>query len=596
MPEDPKAQDSTEATLRPQNSLAARARQYGIDVEQVVRGVGEHPQYELKRAYDLSSLQQRMELVKDIQSIATSRIDTEKFLVIGADEQTRKFVPVTNPQDFDDAKLRQQLARYLSPVPKFEVFRLRTSDDVPFILFVIGRQPTRRILAKATVNHPSEQQPKVLLREGDLWTKGDDSTGKYLARPTDWDAIYEEAIEREAESRTRNRTDHVVQQVIAQERIRAVSGRPFALPAYLSDEEFKAVVEEICAENNANRLGIILERLRDELIEGWHKFRAYDGSLIRDTPEAIPEFRESWREYKENVFRPAIQRLILLCLSIIKYHGSVSLFEQSIDLIRETFNASHRMQALRMSSAYGSNSKDIDDHLSHTTAALEALIAVYIIGAYSSRRRRFAYARLLLHQTVRAAGLEHEDEGKLAPMPMWPLRARWGAPEALNHRAGRIDICMGRLLADATVAGFFGTEQDARTSLIEFEFLVDLNSFLAVDSKPSPDTYAYMQTMYPTINFSFWPSLIAFDLRHIVEFAAEIFSDLQLADTDALSNLLFDSKEAQILVASGKDPYLKFLRYLQNDHGNLMLQLHRFGSYVCWPNELQEALKALPRE
>ena len=201
----------------------------------MVRTIGEHPQFELKRALDLSNLRQRIEFVKDLQSIATSEIASEKFLVIGADESTRQFVPVTNLQDFDEAMVRQQLERFL-PVPRFELFSLRTSEDVPFVLFVVGKQPTRRILARATVDDPAEQKPRILLREGDLWTKGA-STGKHLARPEDWDSIYQETVEREAESRTRTRTDHIVAQVIAQERLRAVSGSLLALPAHMTDEE-----------------------------------------------------------------------------------------------------------------------------------------------------------------------------------------------------------------------------------------------------------------------------------------------------------------------------------------------------------------------
>lgn len=198
LPEVPKVQDDAGASSESGHSLAARAQQYGLETERVVRSVGEHPQYELKRAFDFSSLHQRIEFVKDIQSIATSPIETEKFLVVGADQQTRQFIPVANLQDFDDAKLRQQLERYLSPAPKFEMFRLRTSDNIPFVLFVIGRQPTRRILARVTVDDPSDLRPRTLLREGDLWTKGD-STGKRFAKADDWDAIYEETIEPEPE-------------------------------------------------------------------------------------------------------------------------------------------------------------------------------------------------------------------------------------------------------------------------------------------------------------------------------------------------------------------------------------------------------------
>jgi hypothetical protein len=298
LPVDPNATGDDNTTPPAQESLSARAQRYRDEIDRVVRDVGEHPQYELKRAYDFSTLHQRIEFIKDIQSIATSHIDSAKFLVVD-------FVSVANLKDFDEARIRQQLERYLSPIPKFEVFELKSSDGVPLILFVIGRQPTRRILARVTIDDPSDPKPQILLREGDLWTKGD-STGKRLARPEDWDAIYEERVEREAESRTRTRTDHVVQQAMAQERIRTMTGGSFTLPVLLSDQEFKLVAEEVCIGKDTARLGAILERLRDDLIEGWHQEKAYDGSLFQADPRIIPEFRTRCLAYRDNVFRPAM--------------------------------------------------------------------------------------------------------------------------------------------------------------------------------------------------------------------------------------------------------------------------------------------------
>src|ERR1700674_3677001 len=98
-------------------SLPERATGYKEEVEKVVREVGEHPLYELKRSCSLRNLAEKIEFVKDIQSIATSRIETEKFLVIGADAATKTFRAVENLNEFDEATVRQLLEKYLSPVP-----------------------------------------------------------------------------------------------------------------------------------------------------------------------------------------------------------------------------------------------------------------------------------------------------------------------------------------------------------------------------------------------------------------------------------------------------------------------------------------------
>jgi hypothetical protein len=595
MPSDPDALHADQAASTGEETLSARAQRYRDEIERVVRTVGEHPQYELKRAYDFSTLQQRIEFVKDIQSIATSEIDSEKFLVVGADETDRRFVAVANTKDFDESKVRQQLEKYLSPTPKFEVFELRSSDHVPFILFVVGRQPTRRILARVTVDDSSEQRPRVLIREGDLWTKGD-STGKHLARPEDWDSIYADHVEREAEARTRARTDHVVQQAMAQERIRTISGSTFALPVHLTDQEFKLVAEDICVRNDLSRLSLLLERIRDDLIEGWHQPQAYNGSLLHADPRKIPGLRSACQTYRDNVFRPAMQRLILLCLSIVKYRGPVELFDRCLELIRETYEASHKLDALRLSTERNSQSTDLDGHLSHTTVALESLIATYVVGAYLTRRRRFEYLRSLVALQVFKAGLDLDQQKAKYPLAMWPIHLTWGEPASLKYRAGRVDICVGRILQDPTVRGFFGDEEGAQTAVIEFEFVMELNSFLAVDTSRSPETAQFMKENYPATDFSFWPSLIAFDLRYIMGIAGELFSDFESGSAEPLAHVLLHPTEAKLLAGSGREIYLRFLRGLQEQHERLMLELHRFPGYVYWLNNLQEAFKALPRE
>jgi hypothetical protein len=594
VPEDPKNARIEDKTEPPAESLSVRAQKYRDEIERVVRDVGEHPLYELKRAYDFSSLRQRIEFVKDIQSIATSHIDDEKFLVIGADEATRKFVAVTNSHDFEDTKVRQQLEKYLSPCPRFEVLPLKTSDGVPFLLFVIRRQPTRRILARVTVDDPSEQKPHVLLREGDLWTKGD-STGKRLGKPEDWDAIYEDAIEREAESRTRTRTDHIVQQVITQERIRAVSGSSFAVPAYLNDEEFKLIAEDICARGDNGRLSVSLERLRDDLIERWHEHESFDPNLFQMDPRIIPEYRRAAQAHRDNVFRPAMQRLVLLLLSIVKNRGSIALFEQSLALLCETYNASHRLDALRLSTPRGSRSIDLDGHLSHTSVALESLIAIHIVGAYIAKRRRFGYFRPLMAVRVFMAGKDVDQHTVKYPMAMWPLHPVWGEPEGLRYRAGRIDLCVAKIMRDTTIAGFFGNEESAREALIQFEFLVELNSFLAVDSRNTPETARFLRDRYPEIDFGSWPSLIAFDLRYVTDFASEIFTYFSSGSTAPLPDVLIDVDTAKVLGTSGQEVYLRFLRTLQDAHEKLMFELNRFPAYVYWPKRIQDALNALPR-
>ncbi len=118
-------------------SLSDRAARYREEIEKVVTQVGEHPLCEMKRACSLQSLADKIEFVKDIQSIATSRIQSEKFLIIGADETAKAFYAVQNQAELDEATMRQVLDKYLDPIPDIEVFKLASSEGSPFILIVI---------------------------------------------------------------------------------------------------------------------------------------------------------------------------------------------------------------------------------------------------------------------------------------------------------------------------------------------------------------------------------------------------------------------------------------------------------------------------
>jgi hypothetical protein len=574
-------------------SLAARADQYRNEVEKVVRTVGEHPQYELKRSVELSALSKKIEFVKDIQAIATSPIDFEKYLVIGADEATRAFVPVPNLADFDEANLRQVFEKYLQPVPQFQVFILKTSDGIPFVLLVIGKQRTRRILARVNVVNPDDLAPRLILREGDLWTKGD-STGKRLARPEDWDGVYEEVVERESEARTRRRTDQVMQQVIAQERLRATSGSVSTIPAYLSDDEFRAFVEGVCVEEDSKRLGLLLERLRDDLIEGWHSVRAYDEESIYSDPQAIIAIRAGSLKYRDDNFLPAMQRLTLLGLQIVKSGGSIRMFELTMELIRNTYNVSSELSGLRLATPRGSRSQHLGEHISHTTPALHCLLAVHIIGAYITGRRRFAYIPSIMNQPVVVAGLDPGVEAKSVLLAMWPLHCVWGEPLELKTRSGRIDLCKSKIMNDPVFSKLFGSESAALKGLMQFDYLIEWNSYLALGERTPQAVREYMRTRNPNVDFSFRTSLVAFELKYLAPLAVELFGSLRTGTSELLSQTLLDASVMPVLGKDTVSVFLECLRATEDDHERWMSEMHRFSFLSPWPEQLGNALKALP--
>jgi len=576
------------------SSLAERAARYRQEIEKIVREIGEHPLCEMKRACSLRNLSEKIEFVKDMQSIATSRIQTEKFLIIGADESTKSFCVVQNAKEFDEAAIRQMLDKYLNPVPDFELFQMTSSDGCPFILFVIPKQKRRRILAKVTVEDSTDPKPKVLLREGDLWTKGA-STGKRLARPEDWDEIYEEVIETETERRTRQRTAHALEIATAREKVRPSHGQS-SLPSFFTDEEFQALMEDLCSTEDLAKFNVLLERLRDDLVEGWHQLEAYEDwpATLTSPTVSVPTLREKVREHIKNVFRPAMHWLTLAGVSIVKNSGPIAFLDAVADLLKEVFDTSHELRMLRMLVIDRATSQAADEHVSHTVPALESLVSLHLIGAYLTKRGRFQYLRSLFRPNVYRIGHRTDEPEEKTLMVFWPLGTGFGEPDGLHYRAGRINHCTNRINTDLSYLHLFGSATAATGALCQYELCLELNSHLATSGKDTKESAAYVAAAYPAMYFAFWPCLIAFPLENIFGLALELFIEIKKGKPQLLNLILFDPALASYLTRPGSDMvFARFLSGLARDQAQLYLELRRFPPMLVWPKELDAAFKQL---
>jgi hypothetical protein len=581
----------------PAPNLADRVETYRRDVDRVVREVGEHPQYEMKRSCSLSKLAGKIEFVKDIQSIATSKIETEKYLVIGADDKAKAFCPVDNLGEFDEASVRQILDKYLSPVPAFQIFQLQSSEGHPFVLFVLPRQPNRRILAKVTIfaDEAQDAKQKLLLREGDLWTKGS-STGKRLAKAEDWDEIYEEMIEEEAERRARVRTAHTIELAIAREKLTPY-GRAL-LPSVFTDEEFQALMEDVCSTRDESRFKVLLERLRDDTVEGWHRIGAYEdlfaSQFLSNAAASMPDAKQKVQDHIKNVFRPAMRWLTLAAIYTIKNGGPNSFVDLVADLLKEVFETTHKLQVPRAVALAGQKTRTIEEHVSHTVPALESLISLHLTGAYIAKRNRFEYLRSLFRGDVYGTDWQGQNWEK-RPMAFWPLDLSigHGEPDVLRTWGGRLKLCAGRVRADSAYGKLFGSERATIEVLCQYELCLELNSFLAMP-QCSPETGSYVKQAYPDVDFVFRPQLIAFSLLPLHDLVSALFAEIKKNKPILLKVILFEPVLAGQITKSGGDKVFgSFLDSISKAHGQLWLATRHFPPDHGWPPDVEKELKRL---
>jgi hypothetical protein len=367
------------------------------------------------------------------------------------------------------------------------------------------RQKSRRILATKTIIDDSSGKPKLLIREGDLWTKGT-STGKRLATTEDWDDIHEDIVERESEKRTRHRTAHLLERATAQEKMRSEYGLA-SLPSFSTDEEHRALIESLCVSKDRGRFLLLLERLRDDLVENWYSIDAFSDDVAQLQAE-LPERATRVSEHKTNVFLPAMQRLTSAAIFTVKNGGPHEFLEMAVDLLEEVHETTNRLRRgyLCWLHPRGLMAASSAPHVSHTVPAFESMVSLHLIAAYVVKRRKLEYLPLILRRVVREAGGDLIPDSS-RPFAFWPLRGGWGEPALLRQPGGRIKLCVERALSDPVLLRLFGSGTTATESLCQYELLLELSSYLALEEKRTPDSVAWQVNGFPGFPTD-WPKEI----------------------------------------------------------------------------------------
>jgi hypothetical protein len=566
--------------------LTVRVAQYAQLIEKVVLEVGEHPDFEMKRECSISTAGAKIEFVKDIQSIATSRIETEKFLIIGADDQLRQFQSVSNVSDFDQAKLHDILAAYLEPVPIFEVFDREAPDGSAYVFLVIPRQPTRLIFAKASVG--------TQLRQGDLWTKGT-GTSKRLGNHSDFAEIMDELVEARVDERVRARVDHAVELALVRQNVANEIGLRL-LPPSFDDNNFKPLMESLCAARDEERFGLAIERLRDDVVESWARFSDYDKQArsdgTADYAQTHKEVLQKLNDHYQAVFRPAMRWLTLAGIFTVKNAGPKSFLAMVSNLIREAFEVSHRLLALHSITVYGFNSRREGERFSHISPAIDAVTASHVIGAYIAKRKRFEYFVGLTRHEVHSASWQG-TEAKKYMLPFWPieLHAGFGEPTLLTEWGGRIRYCNHQVRLDPLVGSLFGAEADTIKALCDHEFCLELNSFFSLPTHSGP-IGAAVEKEHPNTVFAFTPLFLAFDLENIRELAVSVFENVKQGRLEALRDFFWQQSTVALLVTpEGLKLFGKFLDALTGEQTKRFLRSGRvFPPIFSWPKAVSDEL------
>jgi hypothetical protein len=591
--------EEQEAQTQPA-SLPSRIEQYRKEVEYLV-GVGtEHPRYEMKRECSIANenMKSRLGFVKLVQGLANAHLKEERFVIIGADQKERKFFSVQNADEFDPAKISAILGRYLAPLPNFEVFNALTSTDGSrFVLVVLAASQPRPILVKADAK---SSDGSLQMRKGEIWIK--ENTALRPGTREDIDSMYRERIDAEADSRAQARFAVLRDELVAQLRMSPPSGPRIPTKGLLfdKDQEFRLFVEQLVGMKDDRPFLMLIENLRDILVEGWHKVDAF-------TPGSPPDLREfvaKVTDHKKNQFLPALRRLVETGLLLVKHDVrrpalklntySANWFEGVVALLVEVFETAHRLERLKSIQPW----KDVgqietDEELSHWVPALEALIGARTLAIYAIKRGRYEFLVPLLKRFVRPVG---NTSRKLQPFCFWPLSMPLGMTRGVTLFCweSRIQNSWGE---------YFGNRESFLESACQYEFVIELNSFIGVGlAGKRSKIEEWLREYRPGVSFAYSSDLVLYDLAATVPVAEKLYEALERGPDDWLIVYLTVEKSLTDLLlkeAIVEDRLFllgRYLRYLTKAQREYYLYQGNFPPEFNWGDRLEGLTSRLKAE
>lgn len=561
-------------------SVLERAHRIRDFIEQTVQTLGEHPECELKLIWRRDTLHNKAEFIKDIQAIANSAIPEgkDKFIVVGAN-QTTKEIEGCNHADFDDADIRPILENHLDPVPEFEVLCLQSSRGKDFVVLRIPSQPGRPFVVKASIQDTN----KKYLEEGQVWIKpgGNDtgSSGKRLLKSRS-ELVGLVDIEPYVKRAVSERIETLLPQIRLEERTRLQSYPITSVSALTSsDEEFESYIEQLLAAPNQNQLNIIIEKLRERTVEVWD----VDLEPFQQLgPDDI-------RQIKEKEFLPALRRLVLTGLLLIKFSAPAEWFVQVANLLHKIFDASKKLKAISSHADRRSEVATLDEHLSFSVPALESLIAAYLLSGYElSKREGASYMRANLNRIVKELRGPGDSEDDNLYM-FWPVTTSWGAPHLTRYQ-----MAIERYANGDRIEKLLGRKEGIKAATIQIDCLIDWHSFLGFEGYGEPETVKFYRTCYPQISTYFHPNYTFERYEYILPVINKLWATIHTREKDywLLDSRLADSF-ALIDLERRKKMLARFLLMAEQNQSKWMWANNRFPYDIHWPQEIREAVSTV---
>lgn len=570
-------ENSQSSVIESAPERATRVRDF---VERMIVTVREHPECELKREWKRNTPYLKAEFIKDIQSIANSAIvpGQEKYLVVGVDEVTKEIVGC-NHGDYDDAEMVEVLERYLDPMPKVEVLHLLASNGKDIVVVRIPYQPQRPIVVRDSVR----DNTRAYLEEGQIWLKpgapGTASSGKRLLKARE-ELLSLIDIEPRVQSELNERVNQILPQIRLEERTRIQTQTISAVSALtMTDEEFEGYLVQVLTSGNEGHLNVLVEMLRDKTVEPW--FERDDQA--RFSPEDI-------QRIKNTAFIPAMRRMTLLGLLLIKFSAPVEWFSKISSLLIEIFNASHALKsAVSHIDAY-SRVASLDEQTGYTVPAVESLLSSQVLAGYEIQRDSNKYMGTFFSKVVQnVPGINHEPRRML--FMFWPTTHE-GSPDLRRDL-----MAVERYATGDRIEKLFRGKEGIREAVMQADFLIEWHSFLSFQHNVAhtPEIAEYFDKNYKGVSTSYWPHFPFDKLALVQPFVDKLWSTIHSQGERNFWSVLpgLDEVFQKIDVPRRQQLLGKHLFDADATHRKAMFDSNRMPFRTYWPPEIAAVIKQI---
>ncbi len=266
------------------------------------------------------------------------------------------------------------------------------------------------------------------------------------------------------------------------------------------------LVEQLVVKQDDPAFRVLITNLRDLLVERWHSLNAFD----RKAAAKESEFEARVEDHVQNIFRPALLKLVYAGSLLIKYALNKDWFERVANVLIEVFGVCGKLAALPPPGApVGRTTRG--------SVGLEVLLGARVLATYAMRMNQYEYLPELLKKYVAPIGSNAAQ--KREPFLFWPLRMNVAGND-------RIAYAWNHVVRPHWLE-FFGSEQSFLEAACRLEFILFLNSYLATKI---PDVVRWIEQFGADIRFEYWytSDLWRYPLDAVVPLAEKIYENLAL--------------------------------------------------------------------